>query len=224
MSNITNKVLNLLTEEGISPINMRDSLLEVMRNIEFELWESIRISTPLLYNLKDTIWYNMEHLVSGGSQKGKCDLRYLGSKFPTLMFNTNDYYIVKENVQPLLLELESIRQQWSSNLSFVQLYTKSNEGFNGGKEDPSPVIIYDPNIESPTKYGYTSTPSYIYDDNGDEIPFREIVLCSIEMKLGTYDREPLMKQLLDLLIETCKKAIANNKGIAINSEEFLFNQ
>ena len=45
---------------------------------------------------------------------------------------------------------------------------------------------------------------------------RETVLCAIETKLGVYGREPMMRALLEKLINTCKKAIKSGKGIMLN--------
>ena len=226
MEQLINKILHILKEEGIDVTETRDVLSKVSDGIDGLLWEKISVSLPLLYNLKDTVWYNLEHLPSGGVEKGISDLKTLGSKYPILMYNGNSsFYINNEDVSDLLIELEDIRKKWNNSWSFVQLFTKSLDGWNGGKDKPSPVVIYDPGKgESPTKYGYKYTTQQfgLYDPKGEFITSekQEMVLCSIEMKLGTYGREPLLKNLLDRLIMTCKQAIEKEKGIMLNSAEF----
>ncbi|MNX88640.1 hypothetical protein D3C86_1206160 [compost metagenome] len=199
----------------------------IIDDIEHILWEKITVSFPLLCNLMDTVWYNLEHVVGGGNTKGLDDLRFLGSKYPTLMYTANnDMYVDPEKIQYLLKELEDISNKWSNEWTFVQLFTKSQEGWNGGSDNPSPVVIYDPNAgESPSRLGYKHNGnSGLLDLNGNQLASsqHETVLCSIETKLGTYDREPLIKALLGKLIETCKKAIKSNKGIAFDYESYNY--
>lgn len=223
---ITKKVLKLLEEEGVQPKEVVDVLNRVYLEIEHQLWEKINVNPVLLYNLKDTIWYNLEHVSSGGESKGLSDLRYLGSKYPTFTFIANeDIYVLKDQIDDLIKELEDISLKWSSDWTFVQLLTKSNEGWNGGNENPSPVIIYDPNVESPSKYGYRTnyTPqSAILNANGEKmtVQYQEQVLCPIEEKLGTYSKEPLIRQLLEKLLETCKKAKKDNKGVLFDFNQY----
>ena len=222
MEDLTSKILNLLKEEGVKITEIRPKLSFIIDDIEKRLWEKISISLPLLYNLKDTVWYNLEHLPNGGKEKGLDDLRFMGTKYPTLMFSANDdVYIKYEKLESLLAELEDILSKWSNDWTFVQLMTKSMDGWNAGLKDPSPVIIYDPNKgERLSKYGYYSNqaPFAIFDKKGDYIYLekRETVLCAIETKLGIYGREPMMRALLEKLINTCKKAIKSGKGIMLN--------
>lgn len=226
MEDLTTKILALLQAEKIEPQDMRLNLARVIDELESRLWTKLSLSMPLLYSLKDTVWFNLEHKTSGGKEKGLDNLRLMGSKYPTLMFSANDdVYVSNDNAKLLLPELEDILSKWSNDWTFVQLTTKSFNGWNGGKDNPSPVIIYDPNSgETPSKYGYQYTrPQYtIFDPKGDYITTekQETVLCAIEMKLGTYGREPMMRSLLERLIDACKKAIKDDKGILLDIERY----
>lgn len=227
MDDITNKVLKLLRDEGIEDRDIRSNMARIIDNIDNVLWEKTTISFPLLCNLMDTVWYNLEHVTGGGKTKGLDDLRFLGNNYPTLMYTANnDIYVDFDKLESLLKELEDISSKWSNDWTFVQLFTKSQDGWNGGKDNPSPVIIYDPNAgESPSKFGYKQNNSFgILDAQGIQLESsqHETVLCSIETKLGTYGREPLMKSLLEGLIKTCKKAIDNKKGIMLDIEAYNY--
>lgn len=227
MDDLTKKVLELLKEEGVEPKDIRFRLSRILEESDSHLWIKLSLSLPLLYNLKDTVWYNLEHLPNNGKEKGLDNLRLMGSKYPIFMFSANsDFYISNEILKDLLFELEDIRKNWSNEWKFVQLFTKSSNGWNGGENNPSPVIIYDPTIgEKPSKYGYTQNNKSqfkIFNIDGDYmIPeSQETVLCSMETKLGTYGREPMMRSQLERLIEACKKGIQNNKGIMLDVEKY----
>jgi hypothetical protein len=225
MNDITSKILNILEEENVTPEKMEEELIKVIENIKYRLWEKISVSPAILYSLKDIVWFNLEHLPLGGESKGNSSLKYLGAKFPILAYKVDIGYINKENIIPLLSELEEISNEWSNDWTNVQLFTQSNEGWNGGVNDPSPVIIYDSNTEKPSKYGYKHYPSSSVIIN-DDIVFseqQEIVLCAISSKLGLYGQEPLMRLFLQNLINVCKKAIKNNKGIQIEFSNYNYN-
>lgn len=223
MEDLTSKIIKVLNDEGIKPNQIESVLLRVAEEIKFRLWEKINVSPSLLYNLKDTIWYNLEHIPLGGEPKGLTDLKYLGERFPILAYQLDSGFVSSELIPSLLNELGEILQKWSNDWMSVQLFTKSQDGWNGGKNDPSPVVIYEPN-ESPSKYGYKpySPKSLIIDSKGEPIssPQLEVVHCIVESKLGTYGKEPLMRQLLERMIDICKKAIEKEKGIAFEFIEY----
>lgn len=226
MEDLTDKILKLLQEEEIAPNEIRNTLSKIVEEIDQKLWVKLSLSLPLFYNLKDTVWYNLEHLQNGGKEKGMDNLRLMGTKYPTLMFDgNNDIYISNSKLPMLLLELEEISSKWSNDWAFVQLFTKSLDGWNGGTENPSPVVIYDPNQgESPAKYGYKYNQKQfnVFDSKGEYMTHEkhEMVLCSIETKLGTYGREPMIRSQLDRLIDACKKGISSNKGIMLDIESY----
>lgn len=228
MEDLTGKILKLLEKEGIQRNEIRNTLSKTVEEIDNRLWVRLSVSLPLLYNLKDTIWYNIEHLSSGGKEKGMDNLRFMGTKYPNLMFDENDgVYISNSKLPALLLELEDISIKWSNDWTFVQLFTKSANGWNGGSDNPSPVVIYEPdNGETPAKYGYKYSQQQfaIYDTKGDTLvnETHEMVLCSIETKLGTYNREPMIRSQLIRLIDACKKGIRDDKGIMLDFENYNY--
>lgn len=224
MEDLTSRILDILNEEGVAPDQIDLVLSRVAEDIKFRLWEKISVSPSLLYNLKDTVWFNLEHLPLDGESKGLSDLRHLGARFPALAYQVDGGPIASDVIPYLLNELGEVLNSWSNDWTLVQLFTKSQEGWNGGVNDPSPVVIYDPSIESPSKYGYKSYSQkpVLLNESGDpiEAPQQETVQCVIESKLGTYGKEPLMRSLLERIIETCKKAIENKKGITFEFNEY----
>jgi hypothetical protein len=225
MEDLTSKVLNLLESEGIRKAEIRDTLIRIIEEADNRTWEITNTSLQLLHNLKDTIWYNLEHIPSGGEVKGKDDLRFFGTKYSQFMNTANhEPYVAPDDVESLLNELEEIQSKWSEDWSLVQLIVKSDEPLRIGPDSPSPVIIYDPQKESPTKYGYKAyKQNYgIVDSAGNFIESKEpeTVLCAIEMKLGTYGRAALMRSQVTKLIEVAKRALNSKKGIAFDFDSY----
>jgi hypothetical protein len=167
----------------------------------------------------------MEHIPMGGEEKGMSNLRYLGKKYPTFISAcSEDVYVDESNVLNLLNELMDISKKWSNEWMFIQLITKSDEIWSSDESNPTPIVIYEPGLEGPTKYGYkqNKSKSSILDKNGENINMREldVVHCCIETRLGTYGKEPLMRALLDNLINVCIKANKLNKGIFFDFENY----
>lgn len=227
MGNINDKILKLLREENIKQEEIVSTLIRASEDIHYQLWEKVNVSYELLCNFKDTVWYNLEHIPSGGESKGMSNLRFFGTKVPTLIYNANSSeYISPENVEPLLNELLLISQKWSNEWILVHLFTKNQETWIGGPENPSLIVIYSSN-ESPSKYGIKkqSFNSFILDSKGEVIQKedKEVVSCLLEEKLGTYGKEPLMVQLLDKMINSCKKALENKKGLFFDFQTYDYN-
>lgn len=230
MDEIAFKLLEIFKEKDIDKKNIPYIMSELSEKINFILWERVTLLPQTFYNLKDTIWYNLEHIVLGGEQKGMSDLRFMGKKYPNLIsLCSDDLYLHEENVQPLLDELMTISKQWSNQWTFVQLITKSDDMWSSNEENPTPIVIYEPNVESPSKYGYKTNTSngnsnLILNTRGESIQSKklDVVHCCLETKLGTYGQEPLMRGLLDSLITTCNKAIKNKKGIYFDFENYNY--
>ena len=227
MSEIALEILNLLKEKKIPNKDITSTLIEINNSIEFLLWEKTTLSPSLFYNLKDTVWFNLEHLKSGGEEKGMSSLRFLGTKYPILMSSFNeDVYLEKDQIEDFTKELKDIMSRWSNDWLFVQLIAKTQEIWSYGSSDSSSIVIYEPNKESPIKYGYrpNSPKSLILDKDGNNIKNeqQETIHCCIETKLGTYGKEPLMRNLLERLIDCSNKAFLNSKGIMISFEQYDF--
>lgn len=221
MNQITEKIINLLQENGIEKNHYLDTLSKCYHDIQMTLWERISISPSNFYNLKDIIWYNLEHLPNGGETKGLSDLRFLGTKYPALIYCCNDTDIVSnQNVVSLLEEIESIINQWNKDWALVSLYTKSELGWNGG-DNPSKVVIYDARTESPSKYGYNTNYGNIVGADGKIIKKLDIdtVLCAVDgFKIGEYVNGQILYNVLIKMREVCKKAIKNGKDIKFDFE------
>lgn len=219
MEDITKKIRDLLIENEVPQNKILEVLGNAYKDIESSLWEKIPLSIPLFYSLKDVVWYNLEHLQSGDVAKGKTTLKHMGSKFPNLIW-LDDVHIEPNKLNIVLNELEEIRRSWSSDWFFVSLVSKTGE-FNNGSE----VILYEAATEKPSKYGYNPyQKSKILNEDGNQMPnsSSEIVLCSIESKLGSYGHEPLLRNFLENLIEGCKRAINFEKGIMLDTNSYNF--
>ena len=222
---ISKQILDLLTQNGIGQDEMEQVLSNVSKDIQLMLWTKTPVSLPLLYNLKDVIWYNLEHLPLGGEEKGKSTLKWMGSVFPNFIFS-DSLLIPNEKVQSILNELEKIRNLWSNEWYFVTLKSKT-DNWSGGLNNPSNVIIYDSTTERPSKYGYNPrirNTNSILDSYGNPLGISddETVLCAIESKLGSYGQEPLMRNLVESLISSCKKALNFNKGVMLDVESYNY--
>lgn len=224
MKELSNKIYLLLKEDGFSDEKVLDELITIYKDIENNIWEVIDLNPMTLYSLKDIIWYNLEHLPSGGEEIGVSNLRYLSTKFPHIacFCNDNDYILVND-IPNLLNELEQIKSLWNINWKFVNLYTKSNIPWSYG-ENPSTIIIHN-NSESPQKYGYNTNYGSILDSKGNKIPKYglETPLCSIHTTIGEYENGQILNFVLLDLISICKKALINKKNIKINftQNEFI---
>lgn len=201
---------------------MSQVLTRSAEDIENSLWERITISLPLLYSLKDIVWYNLEHLPNEGERKGRSTLKWMGSSFPHFIFQDN-LHVKKDKVELFLSDLEKIRGKWSNEFYYVSISSKT-DNWSGGSENPSAVIIYDQAQEKPSKYGYNPYNMYssgITDKDGKILSSQmEIVLCSVESKLGTYGKEPLIRSLLENMIECCKRAIKFEKGVYLDINSY----
>ncbi|MFW6242949.1 MAG: hypothetical protein ACOC2W_02225 [bacterium] len=221
MREITQKIYNLLKDNKIKEENMTHKLELAIKELNSILWENIVVNPALFYSLKDIIWYNFEHLPAGGEEKGISDLRYLGSKCPYLIEcgNSSDVVLI-ENIEKLLNEIELIINSWNKDWKFASLYTRSPNGWQGGK-DPSQVIIYDKKTESPSKYGYNTNYGSIVDSKGNKIKKFDdyVVLCSLGQSIGEFSHGTMLYQLLTKLKQGCMKAINNEKNIKINFKQ-----
>jgi hypothetical protein len=220
MNDLSKAVLEILEKNNVSKQNILETLSLIYRDMELELWETITVSPPIFYGLKDLIWYNMEHLPSGGEARGISNLRFLGTKFPNFIYCCNDNNIIElANISGLLLEIETIIQTWNKDWWFATLFTKSSEGWQGG-ENPSKVIIYDSRTETPTKYGYNTKYNNIFDVKGESIKKYDFdtVLCELDVPIGEFANGQILYNLLFQLRETCKRAIRNKRDIKIEFE------
>lgn len=228
MSDLSNKILKVLSEQGISDIDISTELFKVREEIEILLWEKITISPLICYMLKDTIFFNFEHLEYSNDITGRTDLRNYGQQYPVLMFGFNgDSYIEKEFISQLFDEIGKIKSKWNSNIYVANLSSTRDFDWNVGEKDPSTLIVYDKDTESPKKYGaYSNSGNYsnIYGTDGNPMKRNdETVLCAIR-KIDMYREYNLLTETLNNLYNTIRNAIENQKGIHINFNGYDYEQ
>ncbi|MFW6008581.1 MAG: hypothetical protein ACOCP8_04870 [archaeon] len=222
MNQITKKIYNLLKDNNIPDSDMEYKLQYTIKELNNFLWYNIIINPILFYRVKDIVWYNQEHLINNGQKKGITDLRYLGSKYPNFIMCGNDSNIIETDKIPnLLIEIEDIIKCWDKNWKYVELYTKSPEGWQGGIDNPSKVIIYHSETETPMKYGYNKTYGSIINEHGNKIKKIDdnIVLCSLGESIGEYSHGTMLFQLLIQLKQSCIKAINLKQNIKLNFKQ-----
>lgn len=220
MNELTKKIYDLLKDNNIDREKMLETLRYSYKELEVSLWENITISQNMFCTLKDTIWYNLEHLPNGGEEKGVTSLKYLGIKFPNFIYSFNESNIIENNnLEPLLSEINEIIRLWDRKWKMANLYTNSLDGWQGGK-NASKVIIYDSFTESPTKYGYNRY-SNILDSSGKAYKkmLDDTVLCELNYNIGEFSNGQILYNILIQLKNACSKSLNNKRDVRIIYEE-----
>lgn len=219
LSEISNKILDLLLEEGIETEKISMELFKIQEDIENTLWEKVTMSFEIFNKLKDTIYINFEHYMNTDKITGRTDLRYYATKYPAFLLGTSEEYVNNKYVSLIIKELEDVMSNWNDQIYTAQLYSKQDFNWIIGDENPSSMIIYNKDTESPGKYGYynNSPGKYgqIYGVDGNVLRSdknNNIILCSIN-KVDVYREYGLLTRTLEKLLFTFKKAESNNKGI-----------
>lgn len=223
MSDLSNEVLNVLFKNGIKDVDIPTELFKIQNEIETTLWEKINISPIIFYRLKDTIFYNFEYLDSTDKITGKSSLKSYGSNYPAFMFNFNDGSYIERDYIPLLLnEIKDVKSKWNENIYTADLYSKGDFDWEVGEKNPSTLIIYNKDNESPSKYGYQSNSNYsnILGNDGNLIK-DNVVLCSI-YKMDMYREYNLLTETLINLYNIISLAEKNNKGIHLSFNEYNY--
>lgn len=224
MSDISNKILNILRENDISDEEIHDVLFRIQEEIDEMLWEKITISPTVFYKLRDTIFFNFEHLTYVNDVTGKSNLKYFGCKYPVLMLGiSSNNYIKKEYIETLLSELNDIKSKWNDQIYVAELYSKHDFNWVIGDKNPTDVIFYNKDNETPATHGYyNNSSSYgnIVDANGLTIKRNQnVILCAIN-KLDLYREYNVLTQTLDNLYNSINNANINGKGIILDFENF----
>lgn len=228
MSELSDKIFNILIDANIKHEDMLDEIHSIHKEITFKLWEKFSISSVIFYMLKDTIFYNFEHLGNHEEKSGKTNMKSYGSKYPVLMYNVgNSSYVLKEHLPQLLIELNDITAKWNSDILIADLTAKNEFDWIGGEENPSSMIVYNKETENPSKYGYFANMDYLYDNflydsNGQKLKKEDdIVLCSIK-KMDLYREYNSLTNTLNVLTNTVKSAINLNKGLLLDFENYNY--
>lgn len=224
MSDISNKILKILKEYGISMEDIPTELYKIQQEIDGILWEKLVISPTVFYKLKDTIFFNFEHSEHTDNLTGKTSLKYFGTKYPGFLMGTGTCYINNEYSKLILEELEDIKSKWNNQIYIAHLHSKVDFDWIIGDDNPSTMIVYNKDNESPSKYGYYNNDlngnSYgkIYGIDGNVIKRNQnIVLCAIK-KIDLYREYSLLTQALDNLHNTIRNAVRYNKGVFLDFE------
>jgi hypothetical protein len=220
MNELAKEVSLILEKNDIRKEDMLDALNSISKNLEISLWEIIKVSPQLFYNLKDIVFYNLEHIPGGGEISGISNLRFLGSKFPNFIHCFNDANVIaSKDIPTLLEEINTIIREWNKNWIMATLYTKSNNGWQGG-ENPSPLIIYNSRTESPSKYWNANNYGSILDANGNPMKKYDLdmALCGLDTPIGEYVNGQIFYNIILQFKKAAQDAIRHEKDLKIELE------
>lgn len=226
MSDLSNKILNILLKNGIKPEDVSLELYKIGQEINETLWETVTISPTVFYRLKDTIFLNFEHLICNDNVTGRFNLKNYGTKFPAFLLATTNNYINKEYIEVILKELDDVKKQWNCQIYAANLYSKQDFDWIIGDENPSTLIIYNKDNESPAKYGYYNNSSgkygQIYGADGNILKKdNNVVLCAIN-KIDIYREYNLLTQTLESLYNVFNSAKKQNKGVFLDFDNYNY--
>lgn len=224
MSDLSDKIYNLLLKENINKEDMVITLENITDEINRKLWEKISVSPLIFFKLKDTVFYNFEYCYYNNEIKGKTTLKDFGKNYPIFMLNFNtSTYINNEDLNDLKKEIEDIKQKWNPNIYSANIYTKAEFEWNIGDDNPSPLIIYENQSETPMTYGYyNNSYSSILDSNGNNIKLNDnIILCSIQ-PMDMYREYNSLTQMLDNLYNSINIALQFNKGLYVELDSYSY--
>lgn len=195
MNKISNEIKLILEKNNINKNNYIEELIKAAKEINNDLFEQVCVNEYTLYLLKDCIWYNFEHLTSGGENVGITDFRFLGKKYPNIIDELNNFNVIEnKNIKKLLDELNDIRNKWNKNITRIQILVPD-------KND---------NIKE-AKVKIISENDYYKIKNID----KNIVLCIITNNISDKFNSELFRLLFDL-IKACEKALINKKDLDIS--------
>ena len=170
------------------------------------------------------MFYNFEYCYYNNEIKGKTTLKDFGKNYPIFMLNFNtSTYINNEDLNDLKKEIEDIKQKWNPNIYSANIYTKTEFEWNIGDNNPSPLIIYENQSETPMTYGYyNNSYSSILDSNGNNIKLNDnIILCSIQ-PMDMYREYNSLTQMLDNLYNSINIALQFNKGLYLELDSYSY--
>lgn len=213
MKDISNEIYKLLKSKNIQDDEILFIIENVYNELETKLWHIMNnVNINILYNLKDIVWYNLEHLPNNGEHIGVSSLKYLGKEFPNLLsFCSNNNFLKYEFIKNLLNELLIIKNNWNNEWKNVTLYSKYDVEY----DNDSTIIIHS-SKEGPRKYGYCSNYNLI-DSSGSKIKKydEKTILCNLGEKIGEYQCGSIYYNFLISLIENCNMCIRECKGLKL---------
>ena len=212
MNDISKKIYNFLIENGIENKDIINILKQSTYDIENNLFENIQLSVNMFLSLKDIIWFNLEHIISGGETDGLSSLKYWGSKFPYFMNSCLGNNIINEHIQELLDEINNIISQWNKDLMIVSLNSSIQKDYIFGGDNASKIFIYDGYQKNSPLYAQQKYDIKRINDKTKN----DAILCQKQIKIGEYSQYNILFNILMQLRNGCNRALQNERGIRIN--------
>ena len=179
---LSEKIYNLLSEEGIQEHEMLEVLQNIYQNIYVSKYSDAELSDKMYNKIRDIVWYNIEHKSDNFSD--------WGSLFPVFMSELFNGTVItdREKIKVLLKELEEIRKYFNDDTHVIVDVQVLGEDL----EDNTKVIVFDNNNKK-TSERFSTCNCVI----GNDI-FKDKTLC---IKINAF---------LDSFITSCEKARKSN--------------
>jgi len=219
---IFQQVISILENNGLKNQSLIVALNNIVDNYINLKYEKIQIEQPMFYTLQDFIWYNFEHIPQGGEELGKTTLKFLGTKYPYIIYQlVNQQLVDNEHLEPIQKELKEILEKWENDLSLVEIYSTDNDIPIVGGDNPTEIIIHK-STERPSKYAnnIVSKTLPLVDANGNQIvrPGKHYLYCKVYGQINTFEQTNILKGTLERLLQVVNLAIQNKKGLWIQFE------
>lgn len=219
---IFQQVISILENNGLKNQSLIVALNNIVDNYINLKYETIQIEQPMFYTLQDFIWYNFEHIPQGGEELGKTTLKFLGTKYPHIIYQlVNQQLVDNEHLESIQKELKEILNKWKNDLSLVEIYSTDNDIPIVGGDNPTEIIIHK-STEHPSKYAnnIVSKTLPLVDTNGNQIvrPGKHYLYCKVYGQINTFEQTNILKGTLERLLHVVNLAIQNKKGLWIQFE------
>ncbi len=219
---IFQQVISILENNGLKNQSLIVALNNIVDNYINLKYETIQIEQPMFYTLQDFIWYNFEHIPQGGEELGKTTLKFLGTKYPYIIYQLiNQQLVDNEHLESIQEELKEILNKWKNDLSLVEIYSTDNDIPIVGGDNPTEIIIHK-STEHPSKYAnnIVSKTLPLVDTNGNQIvrPGKHYLYCKVYGQINTFEQTNILKGTLERLLHVVNLAIQNKKGLWIQFE------
>ena len=219
---IFQQVISILENNGLKNQSLIVALNNIVDNYIDLKYEKIQIEQPMFYTLQDFIWYNFEHIPQGGEEFGKTTLKFLGTKYPYIIYQlVNQQLVDNEHLESIQKELKEILEKWKNDLSLVEIYSTDNDIPIIGGDNPTEIIIHK-STEHPSKYAnnIVSKALPLVDTNGNQIirPGKHYLYCKVYGQINTFEQTNILKGTLERLLQVVNLAIQNKKGLWIQFE------
>ena len=216
---IFQQVISILEQNGLENESLIMTLNTIVDDYLNLKYETIQFEKPMFYTLQDLIWYNFEHVPQGGEEFGKTTLKYLGTKYPYLIYKLlNQQLIDNKDLNILQDELKNLLNEWKEKSPIlVEIYSTEDVPIVGG-DKPTEIIIHKSN-EHPSKYADDTTSKALpfVDVNGNQMvrPGKNYLYCRVYGEINTFEQENILKGNIERLQQAVNSAVQNEKGLWI---------